>query len=86
MNDKVLNILEARLKAMFPEKAPLLDGADIGQVDFNALGLDSLDTLQFAMDMEETLNIDIEAVDFSGVSTLAALADSLSVMVEQQRS
>jgi acyl carrier protein len=85
MNDKVLNILEARLKAVFPEKAALLDGVDVGQVDFNALGFDSLDTLQFAMDMEEALNIEIAAVDFSGVSTLATLADSLAVLVAQQR-
>jgi acyl carrier protein len=85
MNDRVLNILEARLKAMFPEKAALLDGVDVGQVDFNTLGFDSLDTLQFAMDMEEALNIEIAAVDFSGVSTLATLADSLAVLVAQQR-
>ena len=86
MNVEVLDTLEFRLRTMFPGKASLLDGVDVGQVRLSAFDFDSLDTLQFAMDIEEALNIQLEAVDFSNESTLSELAHTLSGMVEQQRS
>ena len=50
-----------------------------------SLDLDSLDTLQFAMDIETALEMDIEIVNFPDTLTIAQLAERLTVMKAHQR-
>lgn len=48
-----------------------------GEAKFNALGLDSLSLLQFSMDMEDMLGVELEVGEFPREATLNEFAEYL---------
>jgi acyl carrier protein len=85
MTSDILSILLEKLKAVRPENAPSLSIEGAQFATLQSLDLDSLDTLQFAMDIETALEMDIEIVNFPDTLTIAQLAERLTVMKAHQR-
>lgn len=65
--------LDAAVRAALGEVAPDLDPATVGPgADFHDdLGLDSMDTLNLAIALEEATGIDIPERDFPRITTIA---------------
>jgi acyl carrier protein len=80
MTSDILSILLEKLKAVRPENAPGLSVESAQFATLQSLDLDSLDTLQFAMDIENALDMDIEIVSFPDTLTIVQLAEQLAVM------
>ena len=80
MTSDILSILLEKLKAMRPEDAPSLSIESAQFATLQSLDLDSLDTLQFAMDIESALDMEIEIVSFPDTLTIVQLAERLTVM------
>ena len=68
----------AKLKSRPELVGELADDADI----INAIGLDSLEMLQFMLDLEERLSIriDFDALEYSYLQSIRTLADFLETM------
>jgi acyl carrier protein len=80
MASDILSILLEKLNAMRPQNAPSLSIEGARFATLQSLDLDSLDTLQFAMDIENALEMDIEIVSFPDTLTIVQLAERLAVM------
>lgn len=74
-----------RLLKMRPELAQNVSAETAGTVTLKSLGLDSLDTLQWAMEIEEAYDVEIDAVDFNPALTLASLAKQLEALKQKQK-
>lgn len=72
----IIEMLNARSRASDHEA----DVRTIGEMNVSELGLDSLDLLQFVVDLEDRLEIVVDADDIPVDGTLAELADFLSVL------
>ena len=74
-----------RLLAMKPALATRVSAETAGTVTLKSLGLDSLDTLEWAMEIEEAYDVVIETVDFDPNLTLSALSQHLEVLKQKQK-
>lgn len=74
----VVELLGARGRAKAGD-----DLSAIGRMKVNDLGLDSLDLLQFVVDVEDRLGIEADAEDLPVDASLADLADFLSALKNQ---
>lgn len=74
----VVELLGARGRAN-----PGADLSALGQMKVNDLGLDSLDLLQFVVDIEDRLGIEADADDLPVDASLADLATFLSALQKQ---
>lgn len=83
MNVDVLPVLIEKLNDMRRGHSAALTGDEARTLTLADLNLDSLEMLQFAMDVEGALNIKIEVVDFPDTITLAQLADQLKERLPQ---
>jgi len=77
-------VIEA-VKSMAPEKGAGLTEVSAQHITLRSLELDSLDTLQLAMNIEDALGIDIAVVDFPDGLTLAELAELLSQQLGKEK-
>lgn len=78
MADGILAVLLHQLGKLNPENAPLLDASLADSTTLQDLNLDSLDTLQLAMELEDALHIEIEVVNLPETLTLARVAERLA--------
>lgn len=78
MSDRVLSVILEKLKEMRPEKAEVLNLDGAKKLTLAALDFDSLDTLKLAMDIEDALEMTIEAVNFPDTLSLDQLAERLA--------
>jgi len=85
MTEVVAVVLDA-VKSMSPERTKDLTEVSAHYTTLRSLELDSLDTLQLAMNIEDALGVDIEVVDFPDSLTLAELAERLSKQLGKERS
>ncbi|MBY0561625.1 acyl carrier protein [Hyphomicrobium sp.] len=69
-----------KLRKMSPEKASDLTAQNAQFTTLRSLDLDSLDTLQLAMDIEDALGMSIEIVNFPDTLTIAQLSEHLGEM------
>lgn len=78
MTTAVLTIVVDRLRPMRPE-CPGLESLEIARsITLGSLELDSLDTLQLAMELETALGLEIEVGDFHKDLTLSQLSEKLA--------
>ncbi|MFA5957010.1 acyl carrier protein [Hyphomicrobium sp.] len=82
---EVIAVLLDAVKVLAPAKALDLDKASAQRTTLRSLELDSLDTLQLAMNIEDALGVDIEIVDFPDTLTLAELAERLSRQIARAK-
>jgi acyl carrier protein len=80
MTTAVLTIVVDRLKAMRPD-CPGLESLEIARSKtLGSMELDSLDTLQLAMELETALGVEIEVGDFHKSLTLSQFAEKLAAI------
>jgi acyl carrier protein len=80
MNPNIISVVMDKLRKMRPEKAADLTVKNAQFITLQSLDLDSLDTLQFAMDIEDALGMNIEIVNFPDTLTIAQLCERLAEM------
>lgn len=81
-NDNILSTL-VELLDVRGRADPGADLRAIGEMKVSDLGLDSLDLLQFVIDVENRLGIEADADDLPVDATLAELADFFSDLQKQ---
>ena len=82
---EVIAVLLDVVKELAPGKAVGIDTASAQHTTLKSLELDSLDTLQLAMNIEDALGVDIEIVDFPDTLTLSELAVRLTRQIDQAK-
>jgi acyl carrier protein len=80
MTTAVLAIVVDRLRAMRPECSGLESLETAQSRTLGSLELDSLDTLQLAMELETALGVEIEVGEFHKGLTLSQLAEKLAAI------
>jgi len=80
MNSDVISVVLGKLRDMRPDKATELNLENAEFTTLQSLNLDSLDTLQFAMNVEDALGMNIEIVSFPDSLTIDQLAKRLAAM------
>lgn len=82
---EVIAVLLDVVKALTPQKAMGIDKTSAQHTTLKSLELDSLDTLQLAMNIEDALGVDIEIVDFPDTLTLSELAERLTRQIDKAK-
>lgn len=80
MNPDIVSVVIDKLQKLSPEKASDLSVKNAQFITLQSLDLDSLDTLQLAMDIEDALGMNIEIVNFPNTLTIAQLSEHLAEM------
>ena len=80
MNPDIISVVIDKLRKLSPEKASDLTAKNAQFVTLQSLDLDSLDTLQLAMDIEDALGMTIEIVNFPATLTIGQLSEHLAGM------
>lgn len=80
MNPDIISVVIDKLQKLSPEKASDLTVQNAQFKTLQSLDLDSLDTLQLAMDIEDALGMSIEIVNFPDTLTIAQLSEHLFEM------
>lgn len=80
MTSDIISVVLEKLRDMRPDKAAELNLESAEFTTLQSLNLDSLDTLQFAMNVEDALGMNIEIVSFPDSLTIEQLAKRLAAM------
>jgi acyl carrier protein len=80
MTSDIISVVLEKLRDMRPDKAAELNLENAEFTTLQSLNLDSLDTLQFAMNVEDALGMNIEIVSFPDSLTIEQLAKRLAAM------
>ena len=85
VSPQLMALMIASLVKMKPELAASVSVDTMDSVQLQALKLDSLDTLEWAMEIEKSYDVEIEAVDFDPKLTLSGLALELQALKQAQQ-
>ncbi|SFV30045.1 acyl carrier protein [Hyphomicrobium facile] len=85
MNPDIISVVIDKLRKLSPEKASDLTVKNAQFITLQSLDLDSLDTLQLAMDIEDALGMNIEIVNFPATLTIGQLSEHLAEMRAELR-
>ena len=76
--------LVEKIIVMKPDLAGVVSVDAAKDVTLKSMALDSLDTLQLAMEIEETFDMEIDVVDFPPYLTIDGLASQLEALKRKQ--
>jgi acyl carrier protein len=82
--EDILNCIYGELRERQTDTRVILSAEWADQTTVEALGLDSLEMLQFLMDLEEKLGVSLEVTDFPKPSTLAQVAGHIFKLKEER--
>ncbi|WP_420587923.1 phosphopantetheine-binding protein [Marivita sp.] len=84
LND-IIDVMYASLALCNTHPDACLDKDKANTTTVESLALDSLDLLQFAMDVEEKLDVEMDVVEFPGDATLQEVAEHFLKLFEEKK-
>jgi acyl carrier protein len=84
--EEILVIILAELGQMDVDKRITLSFENADKITFENLRIDSLESLQFALNLENRFGIDLEITAFPKDASLAELADYLLIVIKNKAS
>lgn len=84
-NTLILDAIYQALSRCNTHPAACLDITKSHLTSIESLALDSLDLLQFSMDVEEALDVEMDIVDFPAEATLQEVADHFEALLTASR-
>lgn len=81
--EKILSVMYEELKELQTDQRIVLSPDLASTTKMESLVLDSLETLQFVMNLEEKLGLKLEVEDFPKSSTLLEIADHIAELSQE---